>query len=311
MGDRIDPQFDDQSAHAGSYPPDWDARRRATYQRDDYTCQNCGATGGRQARGNGAVLHAHHIVPRSRGGSNALSNLQTLCESCHNNVHDHDITATTATTANHGDSSSGRTPPTDPEKVHGAHILLDLTWLVLILVLGLVIGSVVTFVGLIVGVSPHVMAVVVLALVFLIGLYLFGSRRAIEPMGPTLFVVPAVLLGLTLYAVLEGARIDFFMGVITVFGSVSLASRTYWFVAGHWPSLSALSGPLLFALTSTALIGTLAWPVGETLALASVGGFSAAILTTPVGMATGISAVSGAFILLVLANRFSARVLSS
>jgi len=71
-----------------SYPHDWDQRRRAIYQRDEYQCQNCGRRGG--AAGN-AELHCHHIVPKSKGGSHDASNLVTLCRNCHNQVHDHHI----------------------------------------------------------------------------------------------------------------------------------------------------------------------------------------------------------------------------
>ena len=66
------------------YPSDWDSRRKNVYQRDDYTCQNCGAMGGPQGH---AELHAHHIVPKSRGGTHATSNLISLCSECHNTVH--------------------------------------------------------------------------------------------------------------------------------------------------------------------------------------------------------------------------------
>jgi 5-methylcytosine-specific restriction endonuclease McrA len=45
------------------------------FKRDNYTCQECGA--GREAK-----LHVHHIIPFSRGGSDEMSNLITLCESC-------------------------------------------------------------------------------------------------------------------------------------------------------------------------------------------------------------------------------------
>ena len=45
------------------------------FKRDNYICQECGA--GREAK-----LHVHHIVPFSRGGSDEMSNLITLCESC-------------------------------------------------------------------------------------------------------------------------------------------------------------------------------------------------------------------------------------
>ena len=70
------------------YPADWDARRKKAYRRDDYTCQNCGAEGGPHGD---VELHAHHIIPKSRGGSHSLNNLTTLCYECHNAVHDHHI----------------------------------------------------------------------------------------------------------------------------------------------------------------------------------------------------------------------------
>ncbi len=63
------------------YPSNWDSLRNAAYARDGFTCQNCGASG------NGTVLHAHHIVPLSRGGTNKLPNLTTLCDACHKAVH--------------------------------------------------------------------------------------------------------------------------------------------------------------------------------------------------------------------------------
>lgn len=63
------------------YPPDWDIIRREVYRRADYTCQNCG-------QGN-IELHAHHIVPVSVGGTNALTNLACLCRACHRKLHPH------------------------------------------------------------------------------------------------------------------------------------------------------------------------------------------------------------------------------
>lgn len=67
-------------AHA-TYPPDWDRLRRRVYRRANYRCQNCGV---------GQVeLHAHHIVPLSVGGTNALSNLACLCRGCHAAIHPH------------------------------------------------------------------------------------------------------------------------------------------------------------------------------------------------------------------------------
>lgn len=62
----------------------WDSLRRQVYKRDGYTCANCGAKGGGDES---TELHAHHIVPVSRGGTNVLTNLKTLCRDCHEKVH--------------------------------------------------------------------------------------------------------------------------------------------------------------------------------------------------------------------------------
>ena len=69
---------------ATDYPSDRNTRRKHVYQRDNHTCQNCGSSGGPQGH---AELHAHHVVPKSRGGTHETSNLITLCKECHNTVH--------------------------------------------------------------------------------------------------------------------------------------------------------------------------------------------------------------------------------
>lgn len=46
--------------------------------RDNYSCQSCGIKSPLGRR-----LHVHHILPRWLGGTNELSNLITLCISCH------------------------------------------------------------------------------------------------------------------------------------------------------------------------------------------------------------------------------------
>lgn len=74
-------------------PANWQTLRRKVYRRDGYTCQNCGATGG--PRGN-TQLEAHHIVPKEAGGTHELSNLKTLCKSCHDAVHGRRKSAPTA-----------------------------------------------------------------------------------------------------------------------------------------------------------------------------------------------------------------------
>lgn len=48
-------------------------------QRDNFTCQNCGAS---PAKTLGVELHIDHIKPWSKGGETVFDNLQTLCSNC-------------------------------------------------------------------------------------------------------------------------------------------------------------------------------------------------------------------------------------
>ena len=57
------------------YNDEFLAIRTDVLKRDNYTCVNCGQTG--------TELHVHHIVARAEGGTNDLTNLVTLCASCH------------------------------------------------------------------------------------------------------------------------------------------------------------------------------------------------------------------------------------
>lgn len=68
------------SVSMADYPEDWDRLAEAVKKRDNYTCQGCGDEDANE-------LHAHHIVPLGAGGSNARSNLITLCDACHGRVH--------------------------------------------------------------------------------------------------------------------------------------------------------------------------------------------------------------------------------
>jgi len=52
--------------------------RQAALRRDRFTCQHCGF---HSPTGKG--LEADHVVPVDLGGSNEVSNLQTLCRDCH------------------------------------------------------------------------------------------------------------------------------------------------------------------------------------------------------------------------------------
>ncbi|MFC6974063.1 HNH endonuclease [Halomicroarcula sp. GCM10025709] len=84
-------KYTDPNTYSGDYPPDWDARRRYVYERDDWTCQRCGTASGPHGGQDSPALHAHHQTPLSHGGSNGLNNLVTLCEACHDSAHDHEI----------------------------------------------------------------------------------------------------------------------------------------------------------------------------------------------------------------------------
>ena len=52
--------------------------REAVFTRDNYTCQCCG-----KMVNDGVILHVHHIIYRSQGGTNRMGNLITVCEKCH------------------------------------------------------------------------------------------------------------------------------------------------------------------------------------------------------------------------------------
>lgn len=55
--------------------------RHRVFERDGYRCRECGATNKE------TTLHVDHIIPVAKGGTNKLSNLQTLCEKCNLSKH--------------------------------------------------------------------------------------------------------------------------------------------------------------------------------------------------------------------------------
>ena len=57
--------------------------RKEVFKRDNYRCVECGAS-----KDDGAVLHVDHKVPVSKGGTDELENLQTLCSDCNLNKSD-------------------------------------------------------------------------------------------------------------------------------------------------------------------------------------------------------------------------------
>ena len=57
----------------------WNVREYVLY-RDNHTCQLC--------KGKNRIFEVHHIVPRSKGGTDKPDNLITLCSRCHKKVHE-------------------------------------------------------------------------------------------------------------------------------------------------------------------------------------------------------------------------------
>ena len=62
-----------------NYDENWDEIREYVFKRDDYTCQveDCGAS--RHDNPN-LELHCAHIMPKSKGGKDIYSNLETRSE---------------------------------------------------------------------------------------------------------------------------------------------------------------------------------------------------------------------------------------
>lgn len=71
-----------KGGHSKYRGKDWYIQRQKALHRDSYTCQNCNVT--RQNLENPRYMHVHHIIPYEISKDNSLSNLITLCVSCHN-----------------------------------------------------------------------------------------------------------------------------------------------------------------------------------------------------------------------------------
>lgn len=63
----------------------WPKVKASILRRDGYACHDCGNVfrGGAGQRRKRGSLEVHHIIPRSRGGSDHPGNLKALCSACH------------------------------------------------------------------------------------------------------------------------------------------------------------------------------------------------------------------------------------
>jgi 5-methylcytosine-specific restriction endonuclease McrA len=70
----------DGYARQPSSENDWDKARALRLKIDHKRCAKCGSTD---------RLQVHHVIPRSKGGSNSIENLLTECFNCHEHEHSH------------------------------------------------------------------------------------------------------------------------------------------------------------------------------------------------------------------------------
>ncbi len=74
-----------------SYAANWPELRQWVLQRDGHQCTNTttDAYGNSYRCPNRSNLQIDHILPKSKGGSDYVQNLRTLCERCHSQRHPH------------------------------------------------------------------------------------------------------------------------------------------------------------------------------------------------------------------------------
>ncbi len=65
--------------HQRGYGSSWDNLRKLILKRDAHLCQACKKQG-KFTR----ATHVDHIIPKSKGGTDSMRNLQSLCEYHHN-----------------------------------------------------------------------------------------------------------------------------------------------------------------------------------------------------------------------------------
>ena len=77
-------KFTYRKPFSNTYNASWQQLADKRKRMDNFTCKKCGYHAGIENRNK---LHVHHIVPLSKGGRNTLSNLITVCQSCHEKIH--------------------------------------------------------------------------------------------------------------------------------------------------------------------------------------------------------------------------------
>lgn len=73
------PDGDDCESHVFLAGVDWSNQKAKVWSRDHSTCQICGR--------NAFFSDPDHVVKRSKGGSDDIGNLRTVCRDCHKNRH--------------------------------------------------------------------------------------------------------------------------------------------------------------------------------------------------------------------------------
>src|SRR5690554_3531768 len=69
-----------ESRHARGYGWQWEKLRERILARDKHLCQVCFAANPQRIK---AAREVDHIVPKAKGGTDAESNLQSICVPCH------------------------------------------------------------------------------------------------------------------------------------------------------------------------------------------------------------------------------------
>ncbi len=64
----------------------WNKRKKECFERDSYRCRGCNLHQ-ITLEAVGSSLDAHHVLRRSKGGSDDLNNLISLCRRCHEKHH--------------------------------------------------------------------------------------------------------------------------------------------------------------------------------------------------------------------------------